>query len=130
VTIKLAQSREQSMNHTDHHRFVNPRVDRIRSLNDALRTTLTGGRVMFTRGVAALGPQAQREIIEALRRYDEFDADNDPYGEHDFGMIVVQGHELLFKIDYYDRDLVYHSPDAADPSVTTRVLTIMLADEY
>jgi hypothetical protein len=118
------------MNHTHHHRFVNPRVDRIRALNDALRTTLTGGRVMFTQGVAALGQEAQRQIIEALRRYDEFDADNDPYGEHDFGMIVVQGHELLFKIDYYDRDLAFHSPDAADPSVTTRVLTIMRADEY
>ena len=118
------------MNNTDHCRFVNPRVDRIRSLNDALRTTLTGGRVMFTRGVAALGPEAQRQIIEALRGYDDFDADNDPYGEHDFGMIVAQGHGVLFKIDYYDRDLVYHSPDAADPSVTTRVLTIMRADEY
>ena len=118
------------MNHTDHSRFVNPHVDRIRSLNDAFRTTLTGGRVMFTRGVAALGQEVQRQIIEALRRYDDFDADNDPYGEHDFGMIIVQGHELLFKIDYYDRDLVYHSPDATDPSVTTRVLTIMLAEEY
>ena len=118
------------MNHTDHSRFVNPHVDRIRSLNDAFRTTLTGGRVMFTRGVAALGQEVQRQIIEALRRYDDFDADNDPYGEHDFGMIVAQGHDLLFKIDYYDRDLTYHSPDAADPAVTTRVLTIMRADEY
>ena len=116
------------MNHTN--RFVNPRVDRVRALNDALRTTLIGGRVMFTQGVAALGQDVQRQIVEALRRYDDFDADNDPYGEHDFGMIVVQGHELLFKIDYYDRDLVYHSPDAANPSVTTRVLTIMLAEEY
>jgi len=115
------------MNNTDHSRFVNPRVDRIRALNDAFRTTLTGGRVMFTRGVAALGQEVQRQIVEALRRYDDFDADNDPYGEHDFGMIVARGHELLFKIDYYDRDLVHHSPDAADPSVTTRVLTIMRA---
>ncbi len=118
------------MNNTDHSRFVNPRVDRIRALNDALLTSLIGGRVMLTQGVAALGQEAQRQIIEALRRYDDFDADNDPYGEHDFGMIVAQGHELLFKIDYYDRDLDYHSPDAADPAVTTRVLTIMLAEEY
>ncbi len=118
------------MNNTDHSRFVNPRVDRIRALNDAFRTSLTGGRVMFTPGVAALGDAAQQQVIEALRRYDDFDADNDPYGEHDFGMIVAQGHEVLFKIDYYDRDLVHHSPDAADPAVTTRVLTIMRADEY
>ncbi len=45
-------------------------------------------------------------------------------------MIVVDGQELLFKISYYDLELTYHSPDAADPSVTTRVLTVMLADEY
>ena len=62
--------------------------------------------------------------------YDDFDADNDPYGEHDFGMIIAPGHEVLFKIDYYDRNLVHQSPDAADPAVTTRVLTIMRADEY
>ena len=74
--------------------------------------------------------EVQREILTALRRYDDFDADNDPYGEHDFGMITAQGHEILFKIDYYDQDLVRHSPDPSDPAVTHRVLTIMLAEDY
>ena len=96
---------------TDPCRFDNPRTVRIRALNDAFRTSLTGGRVMITRAVAALGADIQREIFAALRRYDDFDAGNDPYGEHDFGRITVQGHEILFKIDYYDQDLVTHSPD-------------------
>jgi hypothetical protein len=115
---------------TDHCRCADPRTDRIRTLNDAFRTSLIGGSVMVTRAVAALGAEAQREILAALRRYDEFDADNDPYGEHDFGRITVQGHEILFKIDYYDQDLVWHSPDPSDPAVTHRVLTIMLAEDY
>jgi Protein of unknown function (DUF3768) len=115
---------------TDPCRFANPWTDRIRTLNDAFRSSLTGGRVMITRAVAALGAEAQREILAALRRYDDFDADNDPYGEHDFGRITVRGHEILFKIDYYDRDLVAHSPDASDPAGAHRVLTVMLAEDY
>jgi hypothetical protein len=115
---------------TDHCRFADPRTDRIRTINDAFRTSLSGGSVMVTRAVAALEAETQREILAALRRYDEFDADNDPYGEHDFGRITVGGREILFKIDYYDQDLVWHSPDPSDPAVTHRVLTIMLAEDY
>jgi Protein of unknown function (DUF3768) len=103
---------------TDSCRFANPQTDCIRTLNDAFRTSLTGGSVMVTRAVAALGAKTQRQILEAV------------YGEHDFGRITVSGHEILFKIDYYDRDLVAHSPDASDPSVTHRVLMVMLAEDY
>ena len=55
---------------------------------------------------------------------------NDPYGEHDFGLIEVAGHRVMFKIDYYDLSLCGHSADPADPLMTRRVLTIMLAGEY
>jgi hypothetical protein len=34
------------------------------------------------------------------------------------------------RIDYYDRATEMGSPDPADPAVTTRVLTFMLADQY
>jgi Protein of unknown function (DUF3768) len=37
---------------------------------------------------------------------------------------------IFFKIDYFDTTMTHHSPDPADPAVTERVITIMLADEY
>ena len=70
------------------------------------------------------------KIDQAIAAFDAFTADNDPYGEHDFGAFEVGNDRLFWKIDYYDLSLTGHSPDAADPSVTTRVLTIMLAEEY
>lgn len=106
------------------------RSARIRDLNDAFRTTLSGGQVFLTRGVVERGLAFHREMIARLRAFASFEADNDPYGEHDFGALTVRGRKVFFKIEYYDRDLKDGSPDPADPAVTSRVLTIMLAEEY
>ena len=106
------------------------RTARIRALNDQLRRSGTGGRIMFTAGIAALPAEATAAIVAAVRRFDGFSADNDPHGEHDFGLVEAAGQRVFFKIDYYDLALEMHSPDAANPTVTTRVLTIMLASEY
>ncbi|SFM11408.1 DUF3768 domain-containing protein, partial [Methylorubrum salsuginis] len=62
--------------------------------------------------------------------FDRFDADNDPFGEHDFGALEAAGERVFFKIDYFDRAGRFASPDPADTSVTTRVLTVLLAREY
>jgi hypothetical protein len=59
-----------------------------------------------------------------------FATPNDPHQEHDFGAFDADGQRVFFKIDYFDESLTYHSPDPADPSVTQRVITIMLAEEY
>ncbi len=65
-----------------------------------------------------------------MRDFEDFTADNDPYGEHDFGAFQLGGEKLFWKIDYYDLALEMGSPDPADPAVTRRILTIMLAEEY
>jgi hypothetical protein len=106
------------------------KTERIRVLNDALRTKRIGGRIMLTSGVAALSDQARQQVVSAVQRFNAFIPDNDPLGEHDFASLAVADQQVMFKIDYYDRNLTHGSPDPADPQQTTRVLTIMLASEY
>jgi hypothetical protein len=103
---------------------------RIAALNDELRQHLDRGTAVITPGVAALGPEAVARIVKTIEVYDDFCHANDPHEEHDFGAFDVDGQRVFFKIDYYDKDLTMHSPDAADPAVTQRVITIMLAAEY
>ena len=72
---------------------------------------------VITLGVAALGPEAVERIVKAIAVFDDFCRANDPYEERDFGSFEADGHMIMFKIDYLDRDLSMHSPDPADPSV-------------
>jgi len=109
---------------------MNNQRDSIRLLNDELRHDFAKGQVIMTCGIAALGPEAVARIVKTISVYDDFCHANDPHEEHDFGVFEAEGAKIFFKIDYYDRALSMHSPDPADPSVTERVLTIMLADEY
>jgi hypothetical protein len=102
----------------------------IAALNDRLRQTYWGGKVMTTCGVNALPEELQLQAFRAVSDFDEFTEDNDPHGEHNFGKVVVAGHAFFWKIDYYDARMEYGSEDPTNPDVTTRVLTIMLASEY
>lgn len=106
------------------------RTERIRALNDELRQHLLGGVAVMTPGVAALGPDIIDRIIKTISVYADFCQDNDPYEEHDLGMFEADGNKIMFKIDYYDKAMQYHSPDPSDPDVTERVLTIMLVEDY
>ena len=105
-------------------------TDRIRGLNDELRRNLPNGHAVMTTGVAALGAEAVTRIVKTIAVYDDFCHANDPHEEHDFGSFEADGAVIFFKIDYFDKNLTYHSPDPSDPSVTERVITIMLAEEY
>jgi Protein of unknown function (DUF3768) len=103
---------------------------RIRALNDELRQNFAQGMAVMTPGIAALGAEAVARIVKTIAVFDDFCHANDPHEEHDFGVFEVEGNKIFFKIDYYDETLTYHSPDPSDPSVTKRVITIMLAEEY
>jgi Protein of unknown function (DUF3768) len=107
-----------------------PNNARIRALNDELRRNPPNGHAMMTAGIAALGAEAVARIVKTIAVYDDFCHANDPYEEHDFGSFEADGQQVFFKIDYLDKALTYHSPDPSDPSLTERVITIMLAEEY
>jgi hypothetical protein len=102
----------------------------IGALNDELRQNFATGTALMTAGIAALGAEAVARIVKTIAVYDDFCHANDPYEEHDFGSFEIDGQTIFFKIDYYDKSRSCHSPDPGDPSVTERVITIMLAEEY
>ena len=105
-------------------------ADRIKALNDEFRITLRGGRVLMTNGVQACGPDVIALVLTKTREFTEFDGDNDPHDEHEFGSFEIAGEEFFWKIDYYDKEMKFGSEDPADPAITMRVMTIMLASEY
>jgi hypothetical protein len=103
----------------------------IAALNDKFRRTFSGGRIVMTDGVQSLPEQVQQAIFNAVQQFNRFDPkEDDVYGEHDFGKIEHAGTDFFWKIDYLDSNMAHASPNAADTAVTTRVLTIMLAEEY
>ena len=108
----------------------NGSTERTRSLKDGLREHVTENRTLISPGVAALGPAMVDRIATTLRVYDDFCRGDDIMGGHEFGSFEVEGHRLLFQIDYFDGSLELDPPDLPDRHVTTRVITIMLSDEY
>ncbi len=122
------------------------RSERIARLNDRARQAMGLNCVaVATEGLRALPEADQSRVRELVETYDAFTPDNDPFGERDFGAIYkgsdgrwttsypAQGKPVdtvFWKIDAYDRDLRFGSEDPANPTVTRRVLTIMLASEY
>ncbi len=95
--------------------------------NDDLRQSIPNvappNLLVITRGIAALGPEAVREILQEVKEFNDFSADNDPWKEHDFGSFCYQSEEprkkIFWKID-----------DHAGQEGYNLVLTVMLAEEY
>ena len=77
-----------------------------------------------------MGPELVTQVHERVRTFAAFSRENDPHGEHDFGSFELEGRKIFWKIEYYNPALDGGSEDPADSGKTTRVLTIMLAEEY
>jgi hypothetical protein len=115
------------------HKYDRPsmtKVARIRMLNDKNRQAYPNARVCFTVGITCLPRADQSAIAEIVQTFDTFNEDNEPHGEHDFGAFDYKGVRYFWKFDYYDLECDYGSEDPSDPRQTTRVLTVLRADEY
>ena len=68
--------------------------------------------------------------LEAVAADETFTPDTDPHGDHGFGTVCVDGAAVSWRIDLFDLAFRFGSPRPDDPEVTTRVLTIMLPEDY
>jgi len=107
----------------------------IRSLNDRFRKRdpSVPGQTVVTRALWELCEGNAYKLLELHRQvaeYDDFSEDNDPHGEHDFGVFTFEGEKCFWKVDYYDPTLTFGSENPADTTKTMRVLTLMLASDY
>ena len=111
---------------------MHPTKEKIALLNDKARKGLLPGstKMLLTRMVAALPELELAHLRSAVASFDDFNEDDDPYGERDFGAIELGGKRYFWKIDYYDRSLRFGAEDPTDISDTMRVLTLMHASEY
>ena len=107
-----------------------PNTNEIALQNDNFRKHLSQGTLVLTQCIRSNTPEDVKEIITKVRTFDSFDENNDPYGERDFGAFDYNGKKIFWKIDYYNQEFLYLSPDVSNPRVTNRVLTIMYAEEY
>lgn len=105
-------------------------VSEIAKLNDEFRANPSLGTLILTEGIRSNSSEDIVSIINKVRNFNNFDEDNNPYGERDFGAFDFKGKKIFWKIDYYDNKFLFLSPNACKPKLTNRVMTIMYADEY
>ena len=107
-----------------------PNTNEIALQNYNFRKHLSQGTLVLTQGIRSNTPDDIKEIITKVRTFDTFDENNDTYGERDFGAFDYKGKRIFWKIDNYDQEFLYLSPDVSNPRLTNKVMTIMYAEEY
>ena len=107
-------------------------MSKIAEINDEFRAAVLtepqkNGRCVLTQSVHLLDPDVKMSILQKVKAFENFTEGDDPYGEHDFG-VIEDLPRAYFKIDYYaDADMEF---GAEDKETAYRVLVIMLADDY
>ena len=87
------------------------------------------GKAFMTDSVGNLAEQTQAMLFFKIITFDGFTQDNDPYGEHDFGCVELDGiPKVYWSINYYEDASL--TEIAEDPLNAYRVLIVMFAKEY
>ena len=106
----------------------------IAEQNDFFRQKPTlneaSGRWVYTAAINAEGPTFLEACVKAVGEYSDFTEDNDPYGTHEMGFMIVQGKTVWWKIDLFDQAYNMGSPNPSALVDTRRVLTILFPDDY
>ena len=107
---------------------MSPVSQNIRKKNDQLRQQIPlvpmPHKFMMTSSVASLPEKQKFALFSKVANFNDFNEDNDPHGEHDFGTIFQDGEKYFWKIDYYDDDYQFHKEDG------NRVILLMHARDY
>ena len=96
----------------------------IAELNDAFRRTTR--RIVITPGVGEFDDLLA--LIMAVRTFDDFNEDNDPHLEHDFGALDWHDERTYWKIEYFNKELTAWE-DPLSPECE-RIMTVGLLSEY
>ena len=103
---------------------------KIAELNDRLRAgDYSVGIWNKSQIVNGLSSEKQVDLFNQIQGFSEFTPGNNPHGERDFGSVFLGEEKYFWKIDYYDRDLVYGSEDPSNTKITKRVMTVMHSSE-
>ena len=109
-------------------------AESIQLKNDAFRKAVfmgpqPDGRVFTTLAVDNLAKKKRALLFQEIINFDNFTEDKDPYGEHVFGCIELDGlPKIYWIINYYEDEMLEER--AEDPLNAYRVLVIMFAEEY
>ena len=121
---------------TRYERVDNPEAlaKSIRLKNDAFRKAVfmgpqPDGKAFMTSTIGNLAEQTKAMLFFKIITFDGFTQDNDPYGEHDFGCVELDGiPKVYWSINYYEDASL--TEIAEDPLNAYRVLIVMFAKEY
>lgn len=88
------------------------------------------GRWLCSGSVNAQGLEFVLECFRAVKAYDVFTKENDPFGSHEMGFMEVQGQKVWWKIDLYN--LAYDGGATMPTSLadTRRVLTVFFPSDH